>query len=682
MEVQVLADEKILDILRKDSQKGIVLLMEKYTGLIWHVVSFYIENPEDIKECINDTFSRFYFQRKRFDPGKASLSVYLSAIARKLAVSRYRKERIRRAEPLGEEMMQEDQRLSGTELRVDIERAMNMLKPNELQIIRMKYYDGMTVREIAESLKIPYETAKKRHQRSILKLGQSLLLLIVLLLSFSVCVYGFLRCFHVISSGWTGWGQVEPEEIPIGDDDDGTEGIIIRNDLDRTLPDQAKGYKSEDEAEDLILEIPDDQTPKASLKELEEPAGGTASSVGEYMVSPGYGINRTPGEPVYSLADRVFYDGEEYTLTLEEAVYLNNKVTVTAMLHMKMMMLAEDGTKATMPGSGRFRLGYGGSIWENNETIIRDLDEYTRLLTICFEDVTLPASEQGLKALTMAEEESVSFAFDMRPVRQEALAAHPYQIGEHGGVLAVPRIEEGSLIIAIYPLDNEDGYRMLPALVRDSYGSWAGECVTVTGGDGTVLTGECMYYSPRNARTYYEWDFGEAAPGNYTLSIPVIYQESSLDQEFAIPLDLKGNTWEEQEYPVPGGSVCIKECTPLNADGAENIPARRGRLADFAGPEGKRWRLRIGFSSEDSMYSVAGFYGAYCYIRDPGEQVLSRSGIQMTLDSIDIEDQVVEYTLETDADIRDLEDACIRFHSDDIIVYRWNPQFEIPLSVN
>ena len=181
MDVQA-ADEKILDILRKDSQKGLILLMEKYTGLVWHVVSFYIENPEDIKECINDTFSKFYFQRKKFDPGRASLPVYLTAIARRLAISRYRKERIRRAEPLKEEFMQEDRRLSGAELRVDMERAMAMLKPNELQIIRMKYYDGMTVREIAESLKIPYETAKKRHQRSILKLGQSLILLIVLLL--------------------------------------------------------------------------------------------------------------------------------------------------------------------------------------------------------------------------------------------------------------------------------------------------------------------------------------------------------------------------------------------------------------------------------------------------------------------------------------------------------------------
>ena len=37
MDARRLTDERILDILESDSQKGIVLLMEKYTALLWHV---------------------------------------------------------------------------------------------------------------------------------------------------------------------------------------------------------------------------------------------------------------------------------------------------------------------------------------------------------------------------------------------------------------------------------------------------------------------------------------------------------------------------------------------------------------------------------------------------------------------------------------------------------------------
>ena len=51
-----------------------------------------MKNAEDIKECVNDAFSEFYFQRDKFVPGKSSLSAYLTAIVRNRAVSIYRKE--------------------------------------------------------------------------------------------------------------------------------------------------------------------------------------------------------------------------------------------------------------------------------------------------------------------------------------------------------------------------------------------------------------------------------------------------------------------------------------------------------------------------------------------------------------------------------------------------------------
>lgn len=34
----------------------------------------------------------------------------------------------------------------------------------------MKYFGGMSIREIADSLELPYETVKKRHQRTLHKL--------------------------------------------------------------------------------------------------------------------------------------------------------------------------------------------------------------------------------------------------------------------------------------------------------------------------------------------------------------------------------------------------------------------------------------------------------------------------------------------------------------------------------
>lgn len=47
---------------------------------------------------------------------------------------------------MAEELEGDDSQIAKAELRTDIERAMKFLKPNELQVIRMKYYDGMSVR--------------------------------------------------------------------------------------------------------------------------------------------------------------------------------------------------------------------------------------------------------------------------------------------------------------------------------------------------------------------------------------------------------------------------------------------------------------------------------------------------------------------------------------------------------
>ena len=116
-----------------------------------------------------------------------------------------------------------------------------------------------------------------------------------------------------------------------------------------------------------------------------------------------------------------------------------------------------------------------------------------------------------------------------------------------------------------------------------------------------------------------------------------------------------------------------------------DAPAGMGRAVDPMCSGKKRWRLKIGYTSEDPVYSVAGFYGAYCYVgmdTGEGEPAGSRSGVSMVLDSIDVKNQVVEYTLETDADSLDLKEACIRFHRGDIIAYRWNQGFRIPFSVS
>ncbi len=64
----VRVQNKIFRLFPQDPQEAMQLAVEQYTGLVWRTARGYLENPEDVKECVNDTFMEFYLHRENFDP--------------------------------------------------------------------------------------------------------------------------------------------------------------------------------------------------------------------------------------------------------------------------------------------------------------------------------------------------------------------------------------------------------------------------------------------------------------------------------------------------------------------------------------------------------------------------------------------------------------------------------------
>lgn len=169
-------------------------LIQQYGPLVWKIVSAYLHNPEDIQECVNDIFCDLYLLGERYNPEKGSYTAFLSSTARNKAIDQYRKNQTRISGLLpGAPKIDfqtaavfaagsTTQRLSPDEFpspvdmaekiaqRLDLEQAIASLSTEEAQLIRLKYFEGMTIKEIAASLELSYETVKKRHQRALQKL--------------------------------------------------------------------------------------------------------------------------------------------------------------------------------------------------------------------------------------------------------------------------------------------------------------------------------------------------------------------------------------------------------------------------------------------------------------------------------------------------------------------------------
>lgn len=195
-------DQEFMELFRLHPQDAMEALIEQYTGLVWKIASDHLNNTEDIKECVNDTFAAFYQQRADFHPSKGTLSSYLCAIAKHKAIRRYH---INRSEQYSEsfdalQYADPSDKTDTAEWRLTLEQAFHILSSDEFRLIHMKYYEDMSIKEIADALDLPYETVKKRHQRSISKLKKALagLLILTLIGVLAACAYMVLRYFGVV----------------------------------------------------------------------------------------------------------------------------------------------------------------------------------------------------------------------------------------------------------------------------------------------------------------------------------------------------------------------------------------------------------------------------------------------------------------------------------------------------
>lgn len=161
-----MTDWELLELLEADPGLGILALFEQYMDLLNYVVSMRLRNPSDIQECVQDTFTDFYLSRKNFNPEKGTLSAYLVAIARHKAVYRFREIQKEKELSLAASFPEDP---LGLEDHAALEHALSQLGESDAKVLRMKYYEGYTAKEIGEILGISHEAVKKRIQRALKK---------------------------------------------------------------------------------------------------------------------------------------------------------------------------------------------------------------------------------------------------------------------------------------------------------------------------------------------------------------------------------------------------------------------------------------------------------------------------------------------------------------------------------
>ncbi|MBD5118792.1 MAG: sigma-70 family RNA polymerase sigma factor [Clostridiales bacterium] len=179
-----MGDQELLDALRRTPEQGMAALMEQYAGLVYAVVKRRLPGdlfcPADVELCAADTFSEFYLDLDKYDPGKGSIRSWLCVIARHnaqdLVRRRYRETGVI---PLDGELEAAagvvlESGLEERELRRAVLEAVRGLGEPDREIILRKYYLGERTREIAARLGLTVSNVDTRAHRAVEKLRDKL----------------------------------------------------------------------------------------------------------------------------------------------------------------------------------------------------------------------------------------------------------------------------------------------------------------------------------------------------------------------------------------------------------------------------------------------------------------------------------------------------------------------------
>ncbi|WP_340149180.1 sigma-70 family RNA polymerase sigma factor [uncultured Sneathiella sp.] len=119
------------------------------------------------EDVLQETMMKVWRKASLFDASKASASTWVYTIARNVRIDRLRKEGRPEPDPNDPCYVPDDpetgeQAVSRKQDRERIRKAMAVLPPEQMKIIRMSFFDEKSHGEIAEELDLPLGTVKSR----------------------------------------------------------------------------------------------------------------------------------------------------------------------------------------------------------------------------------------------------------------------------------------------------------------------------------------------------------------------------------------------------------------------------------------------------------------------------------------------------------------------------------------
>ena len=141
----------------------------KYKDKVLGYIRNHVNSPEDAEDLCSDVFIKIYSKIDTFDESKASLSTWIYAMTSNTVIDFYRTNHIHSEIPedLAEDKsLIEDEVLNSESLEA-LANALRALPQEQMDIIVLRYYKGLTLQEVAEKMNLSYGVTKLRHREAL-----------------------------------------------------------------------------------------------------------------------------------------------------------------------------------------------------------------------------------------------------------------------------------------------------------------------------------------------------------------------------------------------------------------------------------------------------------------------------------------------------------------------------------
>jgi RNA polymerase sigma-70 factor (ECF subfamily) len=161
------ADPDLVARIAAGDRAAFAVLFGRYAGRVKAFLMRGGTTSHDADEMAQEVMVSVWRKAASFDPAKAAVSTWIYAIARNRRIDTFRRHARPEPDPEDPHWVPDAEpdgmaTLAGEQLRQRMATALGALPPEQVQVLQLAFYDGLSHGEIADSLRLPLGTVKSR----------------------------------------------------------------------------------------------------------------------------------------------------------------------------------------------------------------------------------------------------------------------------------------------------------------------------------------------------------------------------------------------------------------------------------------------------------------------------------------------------------------------------------------